>query len=61
MPTRLVHVVVDAADPAALARWWAEALGWAITFEAPDEVAVEPPGRTAWASRWCSCRSPTPR
>jgi len=43
MPTRLVHMVVDAADPAALARWWAEALGWAITFEEPDEVAVEPP------------------
>jgi Glyoxalase-like domain len=44
MPTRLVHVVVDAADPAALARWWAEALGWEITFEEPDEVAIEPPG-----------------
>ncbi len=43
MPTRLQHVVVDAADPAALARWWAEALGWAITLEEPDEVAVEPP------------------
>jgi predicted enzyme related to lactoylglutathione lyase len=43
MPTRLVHMVVDAADPAALARWWAEALGWAITWEEPDEVAVEPP------------------
>jgi predicted enzyme related to lactoylglutathione lyase len=44
MPTRLVHMVVDAADPAALARWWAEALGWAITWEEPDEVVVEPPG-----------------
>jgi predicted enzyme related to lactoylglutathione lyase len=43
MPTRLVWVVVDAADPTALARWWAEALGWAITAEEPDEVAVEPP------------------
>jgi len=43
MPTRLQHLVVDAADPAALARWWAAALGWAITFEEPDEVAVEPP------------------
>jgi predicted enzyme related to lactoylglutathione lyase len=43
MPTRLVHMVVDAAGPAALARWWAEALGWAITWEEPDEVAVEPP------------------
>jgi predicted enzyme related to lactoylglutathione lyase len=43
MPTRLQQVVVDAADPAALARWWAEALGWAITLEEPDEVEVEPP------------------
>jgi predicted enzyme related to lactoylglutathione lyase len=43
MPTRLVWVVVDAADPRALARWWAEALGWAITAEEPEEVAVEPP------------------
>jgi predicted enzyme related to lactoylglutathione lyase len=44
MPTRLMQVVVDAADPAALARWWAEALGWAVTWEEPDEVVVEPPG-----------------
>jgi glyoxalase superfamily protein len=43
MPTRLEYVVVDAADPRALARWWAEALGWAITVEEPEEVAVEPP------------------
>jgi predicted enzyme related to lactoylglutathione lyase len=43
MPTRLVWVVVDAADPRALARWWAEALGWAVTAEEPEEVAVEPP------------------
>jgi hypothetical protein len=44
MPTKLEQVVVDAADPRALARWWAEALGWAITAEEPEEVAVEPPG-----------------
>jgi predicted enzyme related to lactoylglutathione lyase len=44
MPTRLVEVAVDAADPAALARWWAEALGWTITLEEPGEVDVEPPG-----------------
>jgi predicted enzyme related to lactoylglutathione lyase len=44
MPTRLTHVVVDAADPPALARWWADALGWAVTQEEPSEVVVEPPG-----------------
>ncbi|HEY2959848.1 MAG TPA: VOC family protein [Actinomycetota bacterium] len=43
MPTRFQHVVVDAADPAALARWWAGALGWAVTAVEPEEVVVEPP------------------
>ena len=40
--TRLFSVVVDAADPARLGRWWSAALGWPITYEAPDEVVVEP-------------------
>ena len=43
MPTRLQHLVVDAHDLAALARFWAEALGWKITLEEPGEVVVEPP------------------
>jgi Glyoxalase-like domain len=43
MPTRFDCVVVDAADPDALGRWWAGALGWAVTAEEPSEVAVEPP------------------
>ena len=34
------QVVVDAGDPAALARWWAEALGWVVTFEDDDEVEI---------------------
>src|SRR5579862_5490585 len=42
--TRLVHLVVDAADPARLARFWAAALDWEITGEADDEVDVEPRG-----------------
>jgi predicted enzyme related to lactoylglutathione lyase len=42
MPTRLMHVCVDANDPAALARFWAEALGWTITYEDADEVVVAP-------------------
>jgi catechol 2,3-dioxygenase-like lactoylglutathione lyase family enzyme len=41
--TRLVNLVADAADPAASARWWAEALGWEVTFETRHEVDVEPP------------------
>ena len=43
MPTRVHSVVVDAADPSALARFWATATGWPITYEEPDEVVVEPP------------------
>ncbi|MGH9286734.1 MAG: VOC family protein [Acidimicrobiales bacterium] len=43
MPTRLNSVVFDAADPSALARFWATATGWPITYEEPDEVVVEPP------------------
>jgi hypothetical protein len=43
MPTRLVQLVIDAADPSSLARFWSAALGWPITFEEPDEVVIEPP------------------
>ncbi|MDG4789178.1 VOC family protein [Micromonospora sp. WMMD1102] len=34
------NLVVDAADPARLARWWAEALGYQIVNELPDEVEI---------------------
>src|SRR5689334_3877801 len=35
-------VIFDSKDPAALARWWSDALGWPVTFEEDDEVVVEP-------------------
>jgi|SRR5208282_4838695 len=44
MPTRLVHLVVDAAEPAKLARFWAAALGWEIGAEEDGEVDVSPGG-----------------
>jgi predicted enzyme related to lactoylglutathione lyase len=44
MATRLVHLVVDAADPAGLARFWAAALGWEVAEEEPDEVVISPQG-----------------
>jgi predicted enzyme related to lactoylglutathione lyase len=34
------NLVVDAEDPARLARWWAEALGYQIVYEQPDEVEI---------------------
>lgn len=30
MPTRLVTIVIDAADPAAIAPFWADAAGWPV-------------------------------
>jgi Glyoxalase-like domain len=49
MPTRLHSVVFDASDPSTLARFWAVATGWPITYEEPDEVVVEPPEDAAGA------------
>ncbi|NMO55920.1 VOC family protein [Actinoplanes sp. TBRC 11911] len=40
MPSRWEQIVVDAEDPARLARWWAEALGYVIVHEAPEEVEI---------------------
>jgi hypothetical protein len=40
MPSQWEQIVVDAADPARLARWWAEALGYVIVNESPDEVEI---------------------
>ncbi|HEX8630958.1 MAG TPA: VOC family protein [Catenuloplanes sp.] len=40
MGNRWENLVVDAQDPARLARWWAEALGYQITYEKPDEVEI---------------------
>jgi len=44
VPTRLVHLVIDAAQPARLARFWAAALNWEIAADEPDEVDVWPGG-----------------
>ncbi|WNI14435.1 VOC family protein [Actinacidiphila sp. ITFR-21] len=36
------QVVVDAADPVALGRWWADALGWAVVSDDADEYEIRP-------------------
>jgi glyoxalase superfamily protein len=46
VPTRLVHLVIDALDPPRLARFWSAALGWEVTAEESGEVDVSPPGYT---------------
>ena len=43
MPTRLVHLVLDANDPQNLARFWGAALGWEVEDE-DGEVGVCPAG-----------------
>ena len=36
------QVVVDAHDPEALGRWWADALGWVVVNDAADEFEIRP-------------------
>ena len=36
------QVIVDAADPAALGRWWATALDWVVVNEDPEEYEIRP-------------------
>ena len=43
MSLRWQCLVVDSVDPVPLARWWADLLGWRITFEEPHEAVLEPP------------------
>ncbi len=46
MATRLVHLVIDSANPLRPAQFWADALGWEIAVIDEDEVEVSPPGFT---------------
>jgi len=43
MALRWQAICIDTTDPAPLARWWAELLGWRLTYEEEDEVVLEPP------------------
>jgi hypothetical protein len=40
---RIQCLCIDTTDPAGLASFWREALGWRRTYERPDEVVLEPP------------------
>jgi predicted enzyme related to lactoylglutathione lyase len=42
MPVRLHHIVVDAHDLPALARFWAQALGWKVLSEREREIVIGP-------------------
>jgi hypothetical protein len=36
------QTIVDARDPAALGRWWQEALGWVVVNDDPEEFEIRP-------------------
>ena len=36
------QVVVNAADPVALGRWWAAALEWVVVNDVPEEFEIRP-------------------
>ena len=43
MGLRWQAICIDSTDPAPLSRWWAELLGWRLTYEDDDEIVLEPP------------------
>ena len=59
---RLYEVVVDSADPAAIATWWADRFG--VPVRRTNTERRSSPGwraRRGRPSRWCSARCPSPR
>jgi Glyoxalase-like domain len=36
------QVVIDAAEPVELGRWWSSALGWVVTIDSEDEFEIRP-------------------
>ena len=47
MALRWQSIVVDCSDPSSLGHWWAELLGWRVTYDEDDEVVIEPPAGSA--------------
>lgn len=54
MTLQLVQVNIKARDDVALGRFWAQALGWEVSSEAPGVANVEPPG-FAWPDPAALC------
>jgi predicted enzyme related to lactoylglutathione lyase len=46
MALRFVQVNFQAMDPSRLGRFWADAVGWEVVADGPDEVNIEPAGFT---------------
>ncbi len=43
MDLRIQSLCIDSTDPARLAAFWRDVLGWRITHDDPDEIVLEPP------------------
>ena len=43
MDIRIQCLCIDSPDPAKIASFWEEALGWRRTFDESDQVCLEPP------------------
>jgi hypothetical protein len=43
MGLKIATVTIDCEEPEPVGCWWAEALGWRITYEGDDEWVIEPP------------------
>ena len=43
MPLTIQAIDIDCHDPAELATFWQQALGWRVTYETDDEWVLEPP------------------
>ncbi|WP_309134645.1 VOC family protein [Cellulomonas sp.] len=59
MPVVVSQICIDAADPAALARWWSQVLGWPVTEEDDEEVEIASPDGSA--TPWLFLRVPDER
>ena len=44
MTSAIAVIAVDAHDPALVARFWADALGWEVVESSPDGVSIAPAG-----------------
>jgi hypothetical protein len=42
MSLRWEQVVIHSVDPAGLGQWWADALGWVVTYSSAEEFEIRP-------------------
>jgi hypothetical protein len=58
MTCHLVALCIDANDPPRLARFWAGVLGWRLTGEPPNDLALVPTDDTGFRLEFQVTREP---